>query len=417
MAQVLWLVNRALNISCVACLVRQSSASIADMNSTLFSPITIRGITARNRVVISPMCNYSAIDGLASDWHLVTLGRYAQGGAGIVFVEATAVQETGRITHGDLGLWKDEQIEGLKRVADFVRSQGAVPAIQIGHAGRKASMARPWYGNGPLTQADTDRGDLAWPTQAPSQLPVAEGWTLPQEMSLAQIQQLKEDFVDTTQRAAQAGYDILEMHAAHGYLLHSFLSPLSNKRSDQYGGDRVGRSRLILEIAKDLRATWAEDKPLFVRLSTVDDLDGGWEIEDSVWLASQLKALGVDCIDCSSGGIIGSATAPGAVALAMRTKRIPGFGVPWSRAIKEGAKISTMTVGLILTGEQAEKIAASGDADLVAIGREALDDPNWPVHAAQQIKADTSFSLWPVQFGWWLNVRHGILSKLGLGKF
>jgi 2,4-dienoyl-CoA reductase-like NADH-dependent reductase (Old Yellow Enzyme family) len=387
------------------------------MTSTLFSPIRIRGITARNRVVISPMCNYSAIDGFTNDWHLVTLGRYAQGGAGIVFVEATAVQANGRITHGDLGLWKDEQIEGLKRVADFLRLQGSVPAIQIGHAGRKASMARPWYGNAPLTQADTDRGDLAWPIQAPSQLPVADGWMLPQEMTLAQIEQLKKDFLSTALRAEKAGYDIIEIHAAHGYLLHSFLSPFSNKRSDQYGGDRAGRSRLLIEIAADLRAAWPADKPLFVRLSAVDDLEGGWDIDDSIWLSVQLKALGVDVIDCSSGGIIAPANAPGAAAIALRTKRVPGFGVPWARAIKQGAKISTMTVGLILDGEQAEQIAASGDADLVAIGREALDDPNWPLHAAQQIKADTSFSLWPVQFGWWLNVRHGMLAKLRLGKF
>jgi 2,4-dienoyl-CoA reductase-like NADH-dependent reductase (Old Yellow Enzyme family) len=387
------------------------------MTSTLFSPISIRGITARNRVVISPMCNYSAIDGFTNDWHLVTLGRYAQGGAGIIFVEATAVQANGRITHGDLGLWKDEQIEGLKRVADFLRLQGSIPAIQIGHAGRKASMARPWYGNAPLTQADTDRGDLAWPTQAPSQLPVADGWMLPQEMTLAQIEQLKKDFLSTTLRAEKAAYDIIEIHAAHGYLLHSFLSPFSNKRSDQYGGDRAGRSRLLIEIAADLRAAWPADKPLFVRLSAVDDLDGGWDIDDSIWLSVQLKALGVDVIDCSSGGIIAPANAPGAAAIALRTKRVPGFGVPWARAIKHGAKISTMTVGLILDVEQAEQIAASGDADLVAIGREALDDPNWPLHAAQQIKADTSFSLWPVQFGWWLNVRHGMLAKLRLGKF
>jgi 2,4-dienoyl-CoA reductase-like NADH-dependent reductase (Old Yellow Enzyme family) len=387
------------------------------MTSTLFSPISIRGITARNRVVISPMCNYSAIDGFTNDWHLVTLGRYAQGGAGIIFVEATAVQANGRITHGDLGLWKDEQIEGLKRVADFLRLQGSVPAIQIGHAGRKASMARPWYGNAPLTQADTDRGDLAWPTQAPSQLPVADGWMLPQEMTLAQIEQLKKDFLSTTLRAEKAGYDIIEIHAAHDYLLHSFLSPFSNKRSDQYGGDRAGRSRLLIEIAADLRAAWPADKPLFVRLSAVDDLEGGWDIDDSIWLSIQLKALGVDVIDCSSGGIIAPANAPGAAAISLKTKRVPGFGVPWARAIKHGAKISTMTVGLILDGEQAERIAASGDADFVAIGREALDDPNWPLHAAQQIKADTSFGLWPVQFGWWLNVRHGMLAKLRLGKF
>jgi 2,4-dienoyl-CoA reductase-like NADH-dependent reductase (Old Yellow Enzyme family) len=380
----------------------------------LFTPLQLRGITLKNRIVISPMCNYSAHDGFASDWHLVTLGRYAQGGAGMVFVEATAVQETGRITHGDLGLWKDAQIEGLKRIADFVRAQGSVPAIQLGHAGRKSSMARPWFGNGPLTQADTDRSELAWQNQAPSALPVAQGWMVPLEMSCADIDTLRQDFKSATQRAILAGFDAVEMHAAHGYLLHSFLSPLSNTRSDQYGGSRDGRARLLLEITQDIRALWPDNKPVFVRLSCVDDLEGGWTLDDSIWLARELKAIGVDVIDCSSGGILGAATSPGAGAPVPRTKRALGFQVPWARAIKEGAHLATMAVGLILTGHQAEQIASSGDADLIAIGREALNDPNWPVHAAQLLQADAAFVQWPKQFGWWLNVRQGILDKLGV---
>jgi 2,4-dienoyl-CoA reductase-like NADH-dependent reductase (Old Yellow Enzyme family) len=382
----------------------------------LFSPLTLRSITAKNRLVISPMCNYSAIDGYCNDWHLVTLGRYAQGGAGIVFVEASAVQANGRITHGDVGIWADEHIAGLKRIADFIRAQGSVPAIQLGHAGRKASMARPWYGNGPLTQADIHRGDLPWDAQAPSASPVASGWILPTEMSLIAIAQLKSDFVTAAIRCEKAGFDIVELHAAHGYLLHSFLSPISNQRRDTYGGDRQGRSRLIIEIAREVRAVWPLDKPLFVRFSAVDDLDQGWEIDDSIWLAAELKAVGVDVIDCSSGGILGAATSPGAAGVVPKTKRVPGFQVPWAKAIKQASDIKTMAVGLILTPEQADSILKDGAADLVAIAREALRDPNWPVNAAYTLGIDKAFEHWPVQFGWWLNVRQPTLDKLGLTR-
>lgn len=381
----------------------------------LFDPIRLRDVIARNRLVISPMCNYSAHDGMVNDWHLVTLGRYAQGGAGIVFVEASAVQEHGRITHGDLGIWHDGQIEGLKRIADFLRAQGAVPAIQLAHAGRKASMARPWFGNGPLTQADLDRGDQPWPIQAPCDLPIADGWLKPAAMSVADIGRLQDDFVAAAGRALRAGYDIIEMHCAHGYLLHSFLSPLSNLRADHYGGGFEGRSRIVLEIAQRLRAAWPADKPLFVRLSSVDDLDGGWELSDSIRLSRLLKERGVDVIDCSSGGITGSAT--GATAVVPRTPRVPLFQVPYARAIKHEVGIATMAVGLILTPQQAAAIADQEEADLVAIGREALADPNWPVHAAQSLGADAEYRMWPKQFGWWLNVRQGVLRKLGLSTF
>lgn len=381
----------------------------------LFTPITLRGVTARNRLVIAPMCNYSAEGGFAGDWHLVTLGRYAQGGAGIVFVEASAVQANGRITHGDVGIWTDEQIAGLKRIADFVRAQGSVPAIQIGHAGRKASMARPWYGNGPLTQADIERGDQAWATQAPSANPIADGWLKPKMMSLDDIAQLQLDFVAAANRAIKAGYDILELHCAHGYLLHSFLSPLSNLRGDVYGGDFDGRCRIVVEIASKLRAAWPADKPLFVRISAVDDVEGGWEMSDSVRLARKLKAVGVDVIDCSSGGLTGSAT--GSTAVVPRTPRKPLFQVPYAREIKQEVGIATMAVGLILTPQQAAQIADNDEADLVAIAREALDDPNWPVHAAQALGADPTHAMWPKQFGWWLNVRQGLLRKLGLSTF
>jgi 2,4-dienoyl-CoA reductase-like NADH-dependent reductase (Old Yellow Enzyme family) len=393
--------------------------------SNLFSSYQLASITLKNRLVISPMCNYSAHDGFVNDWHMVTVGRYALGGAAMVMLEASAVRADGRITHGDLGIWKDEHILGLKRLADFLRANNSVPAIQLGHAGRKASMARPWYGNGPLTQGDFDRGDMPWLASAPSDIAVAQGWTVPKQMSVDDIYLLTNDFVAAAKRALAAGFEVIELHAAHGYLLHSFLSPFSNKRNDMYGGDRAGRSKIVIDIASALRAVWPTGKPLLVRLSTIDDLDGGWEIEDSIWLSQRLKALGVDAIDCSSGGIVGSASAPvssasGSVGSAMpaapqlRTKRAPGFQVPWAKAIKAGAGIPTIAVGLILTAQQAEDIINSGDADLIAIAREALDDPNWPVHAAQTLAADKSFALWPKQFGWWLNVRQGLLSKLGL---
>jgi 2,4-dienoyl-CoA reductase-like NADH-dependent reductase (Old Yellow Enzyme family) len=388
--------------------------------SNLFSPFQLGKLILKNRVIISPMCNYSAHDGFVSDWHMVTVGRYALGGAAMVMLEASAVQANGRITHGDLGIWKDEHVAGLKRLADFLRANDSVPAIQLGHAGRKASMARPWYGNGPLTQADFDRGDLSWPISGPSDIPVAHGWTVPRQMSVEDIHELTNDFVAAAKRALDAGFDVIELHAAHGYLLHSFLSPLSNLRTDAFGGDRAGRSKLVLDIAAALRVVWPAGKPLLVRLSAIDDVDGGWEIEDSVWLAQKLKALGVDAIDCSSGGIVGSATAPsqpgGAVAgpPVVRTKRVPGFQVPLARAIKAGANISTIAVGLILTAQQAESVITDGDADLVAIAREALDDPNWPVHAAQTLADDKAFTMWPKQFGWWLNVRQAILNKLAL---
>jgi 2,4-dienoyl-CoA reductase-like NADH-dependent reductase (Old Yellow Enzyme family) len=380
--------------------------------SQLNTPLTIRGVTIKNRIVLSPMCNYSAYDGLVNDWHLVTLGRYAQGGAGLVFVEATAVQADGRITHGDTGLWHDGQIAGMARIAQFIKDQGATPAIQLGHAGRKASMARPWYGNGPLTQADTDRGDLYWQTKAPSAIPVAADWPAPVAMSIADIEQLRADFKSAALHSIQAGFEVLEIHCAHGYLLHSFLSPLSNVRQDAYGGSIENRMRLVIEIAKDLRAVVPATMPLFVRLSAVDDIDGGWSIEDSVRLAKALKVAGIDVIDCSSGGIMGSAT--GASPIVPKTPRAPGFQVPWAAQIKREANIQTMAVGLILTPQLAADVIDSGDADLVAIAREALDNPNWPLNALRTLGLDAHYEHWPKQAGWWLNVREGILKKIGL---
>ncbi|MDK3016105.1 NADH:flavin oxidoreductase/NADH oxidase [Pseudodonghicola flavimaris] len=365
----------------------------------LFRPITLRGITARNRVVISPMCQYAAHEGHLEDWHLVNLGRFAMGGAGIVFTEATAVQKDGRITHGCPGLWADSQIIGHARVAQFALAHGAIPAVQLGHAGRKSGMQRPWFGNGPLTEADFARGDMPWRPVGPSEIPVAEGWPVPHALTEEDIAALIADFVAATRRAGAAGYKIVEVHGAHGYLLHSFLSPLSNKRTDRYGGDREGRMRLALEVAEAVRAAWPEELPVFFRISAVDGDPQGWTLPDTVELAKRMKALGVDVMDCSSSGIAGAATAAGG------GKRQPGFQVPFAEAVRQEAELSTMAVGLITHPEQAEEILATGKADLIAIGREALVDPMWALHAAQTLGHDTDYGTWPAQSGWWLAVR------------
>jgi 2,4-dienoyl-CoA reductase-like NADH-dependent reductase (Old Yellow Enzyme family) len=370
----------------------------------LFTPTELRSVKLKNRIVISPMCNYSAIDGHINDWHVVHLGKFAQGGAGLVFTEAAAVEEHGRITHGDLGIWSDEHVPGLARVVSFLRSQGAVPAIQLAHAGRKASMQRPWHGNGPMDDNDRARGEIVWKIVAPSPIRLEEGWIKPHELSISEINALQNNWRLAAERALCAGFEVLEMHSAHGYLNHEFLSPLSNKRTDKYGGDLTGRTRFTLETAEILRAVWPDDKPLFTRVSSVDGLDGGWRMEDTVALARELKARGVDVIDCSSGGLLGSATAA-------RVKREPGFQVPFAEQVRREADIKSMAVGLILDGHQAEQILQSGRADLIAIGREALRNPNWPLHAELQLGCQGNFESWPVQYGWWLDKRHKAMAK------
>jgi 2,4-dienoyl-CoA reductase-like NADH-dependent reductase (Old Yellow Enzyme family) len=376
----------------------------------LLSPIRLRQVTLRNRVVVSPMCMYSAQDGLASDFHFVHLGRFALGGAGLVMVEASAVQAEGRITHGDMGIWNDEQRDALARIARFVADQGAVPGIQLAHAGRKGSMQRPWFGNGPLDAQDAARGDLPWPILGPVAKPHDEGWLMPKAMTLADIEQLKADFRAAAVRANQAGFKVVELHGAHGYLMHSFLSPLVNRRSDGYGGDMAGRMRLLLEVAQEVRAVWPQDRPLFVRISAVDGVDDGWSLDDSVVLARELKQRGVDVIDCSSGGI-------GAPATAGSVPRAYGFQSGFAARIKREAQIATMAVGLIVDPRQAQQILANGEADLIAVARQMLQDPNWAVGAQLALKstepASARFAAWPEQYGWWLQRRATALDKLG----
>ena len=379
-------------------------------NPALFEPIGLREVTAKNRIVVSPMCQYSAVDGHVTDWHLVHLGKFAQGGAGIVFTEAAAVEKRGRITHGDVGIWDDAHIAGLKRISSFIREQKSVPAIQLAHAGRKASMARPWYGNAPLTQADFERGDKAWSIVAPTDRPLGEGWIAPRAFRKGDFETVLEAFRQAARPAHAARFEIAEVHAAHGYLLHSFLSPLSNARDDEYGGSLANRMRFPLEVVRAAREAWPKGKPLFVRISTIDDVEGGWSVEDSLAFSRELKPLGVDAIDCSSGGILGSATAATKTVL----PRVPGFQLPFSERIRKDVGLKTMAVGLILDGRQAEDALQAGRADLIAVGREMLYDPNWPVHAARELGVDPDFAQWPQQYGWWLTRRESLLRKAGV---
>lgn len=372
----------------------------------LFSPFDIKQVTLPNRVVIAPMCQYSAQDGLFADWHFANYSKYALGRPGAVILEASAVQDIGRITHGDLGIWSDTHADAMRGIVDFIKGQGVVPGIQIGHAGRKASIQRPWHGNGALDETDALRGETPWEVVGPSPLPAGKGWLVPHEMTRDDIAQVTADFVAAAKRADHIGMDILELHAAHGYLLQQFLSPLSNVRNDEYGGSRENRMRFLLEVTEAVRPVWPDAKPLFVRISSVDGFEGGWSIEDSVALAKALKAAGVDVIDCSSGGNAAAG------ATASTGYRGPGFQVPYAEQIRRDAEIQTMAVGLILDGPQAEDILQNGQADLIAIAREAINDPFWPRHQAQAMGVDLDFADWPEQYGWWLDRRARGLHQL-----
>lgn len=378
-------------------------------SAPLFTPLDLRGVRLKNRIVLSPMCTYSAEDGMASNWHMVHLGQFALGGAAAVFTEAAAVEERGRITHGDLGIWSTDHAEALKPVTSFIRSHGAVPAIQIAHAGRKASMQRPWHGNGPMDDVDRARGENPWDIVAPSPKPVKEGWLMPAELSRDEITAIQDRYAAAAGFAHQAGFEVLEMHSAHGYLAHSFLSPVSNKRNDEYGGDLAGRMRFTLETAEKIRAVWPDDKPMFVRISSVDadGSDEGWQLDDSVALSSELKARGVDVVDCSSGGISGLATA----AIGRQSQ---AFRAPYSSRIRAETGVQTMVVGLVLDAHVAAEMIESEAADLVAVGREMLYDPYWPLHCARALGVDPEFDDWPEQYGWWLVRREALLRESGI---
>ncbi len=340
-------------------------------DAQLFSPLPMRGVQFRNRIAVSPMCQYSSEDGFANDWHFVHLGSRAVGGSALVFTEAAAVLPEGRISPEDLGIWKDAQIEMLARIFRFIEAQGAVPGLQLAHAGRKASTSAPWKGGKPLGEAAG-----GWsPIFAPSPLPFAEDYRVPQELDRAGIEKIICAFAQAAERALSAGAKVVEIHAAHGYLLHSFLSPLSNRRTDQYGGSFENRTRFLCEATETVRKVWPEKYPLFVRISATDWTEGGWTGEDSVALAKKLKSLGVDLIDCSSGGNVA------------RTK-IPieaGYQVPFAAEIRQEAHIATGAVGMITSPEQADQIVRLGQADLVLMAREFLRHPYWPLNAAQPL--------------------------------
>lgn len=346
----------------------------------LFEPLFIRSIQVKNRIVVSPMCEYSAEDGFTNDWHLVHLGSRAVGGAGMIISEACAVSPEGRITHFDIGIWKDEHIINLKRITDFVKGQGSIAAIQLAHAGRKASCTQPWNGG---QQISIEEG--GWQIVAPSAVPFKEGTMLPDALSKEAIQQVIEDFTTAAARALKAGFQVVEIHAAHGYLLHQFYSPLSNFRTDEYGGSFENRIRLLNEVIQSVQTVWPKELPLFVRISSSDWTDGGWNMEDSIELAKSLKNMGVDLIDCSSGGNVGHVKIPVG----------PGYQVHFAKQIKQKADILTGAVGMITDAQQAESILANGEADLILLAREFLRDPYFPLHAASDLQQNI---VWPVQY-------------------
>jgi len=348
--------------------------------SLLFSGLKIKNIELRNRIMVSPMCQYSSIDGYASDWHLVHLGSRAVGGAAIVMQEATAVSAEGRISPDDLGIYKEEHLEKLSQITAFIHRQGAVPGVQLAHAGRKASHASPWKGGKQIS-----RSEGGWLTIAPSAVSFSDNEEAPESLDKNAIQKIIDDFALATQRALRAGYRIVEIHAAHGYLLHEFLSPISNKRSDEYGGSFDNRIRLLIEVVDAVGNEWRSEYPLFVRISAADWIDGGWSIDDSIQLSNILKAKGVDLIDCSSGGI----------SLQQKIPLGPGYQVPFAEKIKKESGMLTAAVGLITTATQAEEILVKEQADLIVLAREFLRDPYFPLHAAFALQEDLP---WPLQY-------------------
>lgn len=379
----------------------------------LFSPFTLRGVTFPNRIVISPMQMYKAgQDGMLNDWLFAHLAKYAVGGAGTVMTEALIVDPIGRNTYGDMGIWSDAHVPGLRRIADFLRTNGSIPAAQLHHAGPKSSRQRPWEGLGPLGEAEAAKGEPPWQPVSSSASSSVSGWHMPRAMTLAEIEKLVADYGQGARRAAETGFDVLDIHAAHGYLIYTFLSPVANTRTDAYGGSLENRMRFALEIAEGVRAHWPEEKPLFFRLSCVDwrpDLDArndGWTVADSCVLARELAARGVDLIDCSSGGIRAENSMMDFAKQRVKLKR--GHQVPYAEAIRKETGVPTMAVGVILDGPQAEAILQSGQADLIAIGREALMDPHWGLHAAQALGVDPNWERWPPSYGWWLELRDRI---------
>ena len=352
----------------------------------LFTPIKLRSVVARNRIVCSPMCQYVSDDGGPGEWQMVNFGRFAMGGSGIVFGEETAVEARGRKTHHCAGLYKDSHIPQYRRINDFIKSLGSVPAVQLGHCGRRASAHGPLQDRRELNEVDARVGLKPWQGIAPSAIPANPGGAVPHAMDQNDIREHLNVWREATLRSLDAGYDIVEIHGAHGYLIHQFLSPVSNKRTDSYGGSLEGRMRFALEVTETVRRAWPADKPLFFRISSIDGTGGQWSMDDSLALARELKARGVDVVDCSSGGITGEGgLAP--------LPRVPGYQVGYARDIREQVGIATCAVGLITAASHAEAVLREGSADLIALARELMDNPNWPVHAARELGFGDSFDL------------------------
>lgn len=350
------------------------------MTSLLFSPYEIRGVRLKNRIGVAPMCQYSSVEGMPNAWHVVHIGSRAVGGAGLVMIEATAVSRDARITPSDMGIWSDAHVAAFVPITDFIRSQGAAAGIQLAHAGRKGSTQVPWEGKRGIAPADG-----GWETVAPSSVPFSPDYPMPAEMAEDHFAQVRREFADAARRSVQAGFEVIELHAGHGYLLHEFLSPLSNQRNDRYGGPFENRVRLLLEVVHDVRRAVPNGIALFVRLSVTDWIEGGWDVEQSVELARLLRAAGVDVIDCSSGSIVP----------ASRAETTPGFQVPLAEAIRCRAGIATAAVGAITQAAQGEAALCSGACDLVLLGRQLLRDPYWPLRAAEELGARAE---WPVQY-------------------
>lgn len=378
----------------------------------LFTPLRVRELTLRNRVVVAPMHQYSAVKGFAADWHLMNAGRYAAGGAGLVILESTKVERRGCGTVGDLGIWDDAFVPQLARVADFMHQCGAAAGIQLGHSGRKARIQRPWEGGRPLERAEAVAAGIddwdAWELVAPSALPADEGAPAPRALTREEIRAVAEAWGKAAARAHAAGFDVVEIHGAHGFLIHEFLSPLANQRADEYGGSEVKRMRFALEVCECVREAWPPGKPLFLRLSAEDD--AGWGPAQSVALAKLVKPMGVDVIDCSSGGILAK---PPAGAL----KPAYGYQVPYAERIKKEAGIKTMAVGLIVHADQAERILQEGRADLVALAREMLYNPSWAMDAAQKLGVDAEFTLAPPPYRYWLARRAATVPEVKPSTF
>jgi 2,4-dienoyl-CoA reductase-like NADH-dependent reductase (Old Yellow Enzyme family) len=379
--------------------VSEGPSNAAEAQPRLFQPFAIRGLTLKNRLVVPPMVHYRCDPGnTCGTFHLVHLGRYALGGFGLVFVEATAVEEVGLINENDLGIWSDAQVESFKPLIAFMRRQNTTIGIQLAHGGRKASSQTAMQGMGPLTEENLKAGAKIWQPVGPTAEPVAKGWLTPRQLTTAECKTMVSTWAAAARNAVKAGFDVIEIHAAHGYLLASFLSPVSNTRNDEYGGDRTGRMRLPLEIAEAVRCEMPASMPLFLRVSSVDGTQEGWNMDDTVAFARELKLRGVDVIDCSSGGISGSATAA-------QVPRSLGFQVPFAERVRKEAGIATMAVGIILEAQQAEAILEKGQADLIAVGRQSQYNPNIAHHWAHDLGINRRFENWPPEYGWWLEKR------------